>query len=172
MTIKLGGAAGIILLIAAVVCLCGAFTAAAGAQERKATAAARQIAVATRPMAYVASREAVVQGTIVKYEETSKATPIGAHAQVQTAGGIIDVHLGPSSYLRSNHFSLASGDAVRITGAQSTTRHGSVLLARAVQRGSDTIVVRSARGFVVDAGGTRAVAAKNGTQALKRGVAR
>jgi hypothetical protein len=173
MKIRFGVAAGIVLLIVTgVVSLGGVFALAAEGQERKATAAARQTVIATRPMAYVASRETVVQGTIVKYEETSKATPIGAHAQVQTAAGVIDVHLGPSSYLRNNHFSLASGDAVRITGAQTTTRHGSVLLARSVQRGSDTIVVRSARGFAVGAGGTRALAAKNGTQSLKRAVAR
>ena len=173
MKIRFGIAAGkILLIVAGVVSLGGVFTSPAEGQERKATAATRKTVTATRQMAYVASRETVVQGTIVKYEETSKATPIGAHAQVQTASGIVDVHLGPSSYLRNNHFSLASGDAVRITGAQATTRQGSVLLARTVQRGSDTIAVRSPRGFVVGAGGTRALAAKNGTQSLKRGAAR
>jgi len=172
MKIRLDGSAGKILLIAAgVVCLSGACSAAAGAQEKAATVATRQAATAARPMTYAASRETVVQGTVVKFEESSKA-PIGAHAQVQTASGIIDVHLGPSSYLRSNHFSLASGDVVRITGERATTRQGGVLLARTVQRGSDTIVVRSARGFVVGAGGVRASAAKNGTQSLQRGAAR
>ena len=123
-------------------------------------------------MAYAASRETVVQGTVVKYEESSKAAPIGAHATVQTASGIIDVHLGPSSYLRNNHFSLAEGDTVRIAGAQALVKQRKVLLARTVQRGSDTISVRSPRGFVVGAGSTRALAAKNGTQSLQRGAAR
>jgi hypothetical protein len=173
MKIRLDGPAGKILLIAAgVVCLSGACSGTAGAQEKAAMVATRQAATAARPMAYAASRETVVQGTVVKYEESSKTAPIGAHAQVQTASGIIDVHLGPSSYLRSNHFSLASGDVVRIIGARATTRQGGVLLARTVQRGSDTIVVRSARGFVVGAGGVRASAAKNGTQSLQRGAAR
>lgn len=164
-------AAGLILLtVVGVVCLCGAL--AARAQERKATAATRQATILARPMGYVASRETVVQGTIVKFEESSKTAPIGAHAKVQTATGIVDVHLGPASYLRTSHFSLASGDAVRITGSQATTRQGSVLLARTVQRGSDTITVRSPSGFVVGAGGTRVLAATNGTQSLQRRAAR
>jgi hypothetical protein len=172
MKIRLDGPAGRILLTTGgVVCLGISFTAVAGAQER--TAALRKPpAAAPRSMAYVASRETVVQGTVVKFEEASKEAPIGAHAQVQTASGIIDVHLGPSSHLRSNHFSLASGDVVRITGARATTRQGGVLLAQTVQRGSDTIVVRSPRGFVVGAGGVRASAAKNGTQSFQRGAAR
>jgi len=171
MKIRLGMAAGLILLtVVGEVCLGGALV--ARAQERKATAAVRQTAVGARPMAYVASRETVVQGTVVNFEESSKAAPIGAHAKVQTTSGMVDVHLGPSSYLRNHHFSLASGDTVRITGSQATTRQGSVLLARTVQRGSDTISVRSPRGFVVGAGGTRALAAKNGTQSLQRGMAR
>lgn len=171
MKIRLGIAAGMILLTAVGVASLGGALA-VRAQERIATATTRQPTSVARPMAYVASRETVVQGTVVKFEESSKAAPIGAHAKVQTASGVVDVHLGPGSYLRNHHFSLASGDTVRITGAQATTRQGSVLLARTVQRGSDTITVRSPRGFVVGAGGTRALVSKNGTQSLQRGAAR
>jgi hypothetical protein len=171
MKIGAGRAAGTILPIAVVVCLGAGFVAVASGGEKQ--VAARHISTAgPRSMAYVASREMVVQGTVVKFEETSKAAPIGAHAKVQTASGVVDVHLGPSAYLRNNHFSLAAGDTVRITGAQATSREGRVLLAQTVQRGSDTITVRSPRGFVVGAGGTRAMAAKNGTQALQQGAAR
>src|SRR6476660_6664623 len=100
MKIRLGMAAGLILLtVVGEVCLGGALV--ARAQDRKATAAVRQTAVGARPMAYVASRETVVQGTVVKFEESSKAAPIGAHAKVQTTSGMADVHLGPSSYLRN-----------------------------------------------------------------------
>jgi hypothetical protein len=172
MKIGLGGAAGTILLtITGVVCLGAGFLEVADAQEKQ--AAVRQQSVAgPRSMAYATSREMSVQGTVVKFEEASKDAPIGAHAKVQTATGIVDVHLGPNSYLKSNHFSLAAGDVVRIAGAQTVLKGRSVVLARTIQRGSDTLTVRTPSGFVVGAGGARVQAAKNGPQSMKREGAR
>jgi hypothetical protein len=172
MKIRLGGAAGIILLtVAGLVGFGTALPGNVAAQQRGAAVRQKSVA-APRSMAYATSREAVIQGTVVKFEEASKDAPIGAHAKVQTASGIVDVHLGPNSYLKRNHFSLAAGDAVRIAGSPATNLKGQVFLARTIQRGSDTITVRTARGFVAGSGETRAQVAKNGTQSLQRGVAR
>jgi hypothetical protein len=123
-------------------------------------------------MAYAASRETVVQGTVIQYEELASAAPIGAHAKVQTTSGIADVHLGPASYLKTRRFSLAAGDAVRFVGAAAKGKKGSVFLARTVERGGEKLVLRSPRGSLAANGGARAQAARDRAQSLQHGGAR
>jgi hypothetical protein len=123
-------------------------------------------------MAYVASRESVVQGTVLEYQETASAAPLGAHLKVQTASGIVDVHLGPASYLKACRFSLAAGDAVRFVGTPTAGKTGTVFLARTVERGGETLVLRTPRGFLAAYGGARAQAARDGAKSLRHGGAR
>lgn len=115
---------------------------AAGAQQRGAV-------VSSRPTAYDATREKVLQGTVVSYTEDSSRPPLGAHVTVQTASGTVDAHLGPGTYLRSNHFSLVSGESVRLIGVSVPTKGGDVFLARMAQRGTQAIALRSPNGFLL-----------------------
>jgi len=163
--------AGVVVVCLAVVLTCGHI---ALAQERpaKAVGVARQAVAAPRAMAYAASRESVVQGTVVEYQETASAAPLGAHVKVQTASGIVDVHLGPASYLKTRRFSLAAGDAVRFVGAAATSKTASVFLARTVERGGEKLALRSARGSLAANGGARAQAARDGAKSLQHGGAR
>jgi len=128
--------------------------------------------VSARAAAYDATREVVVQGTVLNYSENSASRPNGAHVMVQTPTRPVDVHLGPSSYLRANHFSLAAGDSVRFVGALSTTDTGSVLLARIAQKGSQAIAIRSTRGFLLAAGATRTLSSEQRAQAAQNVSAR
>jgi hypothetical protein len=68
---------------------------------------------------------------------------------VQTTNGPVDVHLGPASYLRSNHFSLAAGESVRLVGVSVSTKEGKVFLARMASHGTQAIAVRSSRGILL-----------------------
>ncbi len=123
------------------------------------TAAAQQrTAVAPpRPAAYDMTRETICQGTVLSYTENSPVPPIGAHVTVQTLTGTMDVHLGPASYLRANHFSLSAGDSVRIVGASAALHGGDIFIARIVQRGQQSIVIRSLRGYLQATGAARAL---------------
>src|SRR5712692_8368140 len=49
---------------------------------------------AARGLAYDATREAVIEGTVLSYSAESATPPIGAHLLLQTANGPVDVHLG------------------------------------------------------------------------------
>ena len=131
MTIGSAALAGTILVLTA-----------AGAQRRGAV-------VASRPTAYDATREKVLQGTVVSYTEDSSRPPMGAHVTVQTSSGPVDAHLCPASYLRSNHFSLAAGESVQLVGVSVVTKGGSVFLARMAQHGTQAIAVRSPKGFLL-----------------------
>lgn len=128
--------------------------------------------VSARSAAHDATQEVVVQGTVLNYSENSMSRPNGAHVTIQTSTGPIDVHLGPSSYLRSHHFLLATGDSVRFVGAMSSADTGSVLLARIAQKGSQTIAIRSTRGFLLATGATRSLSNEQRAQASQNVSAR
>jgi hypothetical protein len=86
---------------------------------------------ATRSLAYDATQETVMEGT--------------------------DLHLGGASYLQANHFSLQKGDSVRVVGVNSATREGSVFLVRVIQKGGQSLNLRTPQGTPLAFAGARAV---------------
>lgn len=110
---------------------------------------------AARSLAYDAAQETVMEGTVVSYSAEAATPPIGAHVILQTANGPVDLHLGGASYLQANHFSLAKGDAVRVVGVNSATRQGSIFLVRVIQKGSESLVLRTAQGAPLSRAGAR-----------------
>jgi hypothetical protein len=126
----------------------------------------------SRATAYNVARETTLQGTVVSYTDDSTQPPMGAHVTVETGSGTVDVHLGPSSYLRSNHFSLAAGDWVRFVGAAIVTKEGKVFLARIAQHGTQAIAVRSPRGFLLATIASRALPPSERPQRAQQGKPR
>jgi hypothetical protein len=112
----------------------------AGAQQTTQTAAQRN-------QPYDVSRETVVEGKVLQYTPASSVPPLGPHMTVQTSSGVVDVHLGSSRLLEANNFSLTSGDSVRIVGENVAYGTGSQFLARVIQKGTQVLAVRSARGL-------------------------
>jgi len=125
-----------------------------------------------RAAAYDATREVLVQGTVLSYSENSASRPVGAHVTMQTSTGPVDVHLGPSSYLRANHLSFAAGDNVRFVGAMSSNGKGGILLARIAQKGSQSVAIRSPQGFLLAPTAARALPAAQRSQATQTEIAR
>ncbi len=112
---------------------------------------------ATRSLAYNATQETMIEGTVLSYSAESATPPMGAHVVLQTASGTTDVHLGAASYLEANHFSLAKGDSVRVVGASSATRQGTVFLVRVIQKGGQSLALRTAKGAPLSRAGARAL---------------
>lgn len=96
---------------------------------------------------YNSSREISLVGTVVKYETSSTVPPMGAHVILQTASGQVDVHLGNAKVLEASHFTLNAGDSVRIVGEPMALGEGTYFAARIVQKGTQAVTVRNARGF-------------------------
>jgi hypothetical protein len=121
----------------------------AGVLLSSTTAGAQQTAQTTaqRNQAYDVSRETVVEGKVLQYTAASSVVPLGPHVTVQTSSGVVDVHLGSARLLEANNFSLASGDSVRIVGENVAYGKGSQFLARVIQKGTQVLAVRSARGL-------------------------
>ncbi len=112
---------------------------------------------ALRSLAYDATRETVIEGTVLSYSAEAATPPLGAHLILQTANGPVDLHLGGASYLQANHFSLAKGDSVRVVGVSSATRQGSIFLVRVIQKGGQFLILRTAKGAPLSPAGARAL---------------
>ena len=136
------------------------YAVAGGAQEtavqgRKAQVASRPAAVPARAFAYDAKRETSLEGTVMGYTENAQVAPMGAHATVRTSGGDVDVHLGPASYLEAKHFSLPTGEPVRLIGVNAMVNGQNVFLARIAQKRNQVVAIRSPRGSLLANGAAR-----------------
>ena len=118
------------------------FASIAGAQQS-------QTVVAQTNSTYDASRETTLVGKVISYVEQSSVPPIGAHVSIQTASGLVDVHIGSAKLLEQNHFTLAVGDSVRITGEAITVGQSNTFAARIIENGTQTITVRNTKGQVL-----------------------
>ena len=125
-------------------------------------ASAQQKSIPQRNLSYDVSREVALQGSVISYSETSSVAPFGPHVTLQTSSGVVDVHLGNARVLESNHFTLAAGDSVRVVGENVPVGTGTQFLARIVQKGNQTVALRSAQGFPLRPAATSA----NGKGAL------
>lgn len=96
---------------------------------------------------YNTGREISLVGTVVKYETSSTVPPMGAHVTLQTASGQVDVHLGNGKVLEASHLTLNAGDSVRIVGETMALGEGTYFAARIVQKGTQAVAVRNAKGF-------------------------
>jgi hypothetical protein len=96
---------------------------------------------------YELSREVSLQGTVVSFTQNSAAPPLGPHVVVQTASGQVDVHLGDARLLQANRLTLSAGDSIRVVGENVPYGAGSQFFARILQKGSQTLALRSTRGF-------------------------
>ena len=105
-----------------------------------------QIAGHRSGAAYDVARESVISGKIVQYSSASTTPPLGAHISLQTGSGTIEVHAGNAKLIEASHVSLQPGDAVSITGENVTFGNSTVFVARIIQKGSQSVAVRSKNG--------------------------
>jgi hypothetical protein len=104
--------------------------------------------VGQRSPVYDVSREVSVQGSVISFTETSTAAPFGPHVRLQSSSGVLDIQLGNARLLESNHFTLAAGDEIRVVGENvSIGSSGPQFVARMIQKGNQTLLLRSAQGF-------------------------
>lgn len=125
---------------AILLCICGTT---ASAQEKT------QQAIATKasPNAYQVARETVLSGKVLEYRARSTTAPLGARISLQTSSGTVSVHAGNAKYIAANHLSLEAGDTVSITGENVAFGNGTVFVARVIQKGTQTVTVRSKTGM-------------------------
>jgi len=133
------------------------------------TAGAQQAAQpeARRLQSYDAGREVTLVGTVVKYEASSSAPPMGAHLLVQTSSGQVDAHLGNARVLQASHLELKAGDNVRIVGESLALGDGTFFAARIVQKGTQAVAVRNAKGFLLRPSSTLSQSQKDALRGVR-----
>jgi hypothetical protein len=122
---------------------------------------------ARRAGEYDVRRESEVVGTVVTYAANSRTAPFGARATVQTGSGSMEVHLGDPRLLAANHFSIETGGTLRIVGETLNIGNTTLFIARILQKGTQALAVRTARGLPVP----YAAPPNTRSTAMRRGVA-
>ena len=113
-------------------------------------------------MRYDPSTEVTLTGTVEEVKEMDcpecpRGTK-GTHITLRTSDQSLDVHLGPTSYLADQKFTVAKNDQVEVTGSKVKQGDAEVILAREVKRGDQAITLRDAQGvphFQVFLGGKK-----------------
>lgn len=96
---------------------------------------------------YDVKRELTLIGTVQDFISYAQTAPLGAHVRLQISAGIVDVHLGDARFLAANQFGIKTGDTLRIIGEPVAYRGSTQFVARIVQKGTQTLAVRSIRGI-------------------------
>ena len=97
--------------------------------------------------AYDVARESVISGKIVQYSSASTTAPFGAHISLQSGSGTVEVHAGNAKVIQASSISLQAGDSVSITGESVPFGNSSIFVARIIQKGSQSVTVRSKNGI-------------------------
>ena len=108
--------------------------------------------------------ETILQGTILKYTPNSTVAPLGAHITLQTSSGPVDVHIGSEQFLKLNNFTIAEGNAIKVSGHGKLVGTNTVFFARLLSEGNQTLAVRSESGMPLwrgGVGGRRSAASAN-----------
>ena len=95
------------------------------------------------------AKEIRIQGTIQSIEVSDGGALRGMHAQIATAQGIVDAHLGVSPNVNAKTLDISTGDTVEITGMMAKESGESVLLARILTTPDRIFILRSERGVPI-----------------------
>lgn len=133
-----------LFITALAVCLAGILP--AHAQSQAATTAVPAGAAEAFP-AYDLAKEINIQGAVQKIEVVTEAGLLGTHIQLQTAKGIVDVHLGSAPVASAKTLSLVTGQTVSITGMMADSDGKSVLLARVLTTSNHIFILRNEHGL-------------------------
>ena len=121
---------------------CAVFCGATAAQQPA-------IAPATDTTHYDVSRESNLVGTVVTFDANSKLAPRGARVTLQSSTGAVEVHLGDPRFLVANHFTIESGETLRVVGETLIIPGGQIFVARVIQKGTQALALRTSRGLPV-----------------------
>jgi hypothetical protein len=98
---------------------------------------------------YNPATEVTVKGTVdeVKHMPAPANGPGGLHLMVRTEAGVLEVDLGPASFISGKHFEFAKGDALTVTGSRMKRAEQDVIIAREITKGDNVLTLRDAKGF-------------------------
>jgi hypothetical protein len=97
---------------------------------------------------YDAHTETTIKGTVEEVKLPAKGNDI-AHLMVKSGSATVDVYLCPKSFLEDMGLSFTKGEEIAVTGSKVKQDDADLVLARAVERGNDTVTLRDNKGAPV-----------------------
>jgi DNA/RNA endonuclease YhcR with UshA esterase domain len=97
---------------------------------------------------YDPAQEVKIKGEVVEVKnyDCPISGTMGAHLALRTAEGVVEVHLGPSAYLKEYQMAFAKGDKVEVLGNKVTFHDAPAVLVRRVTREQNDYFFRDAKG--------------------------
>ena len=98
---------------------------------------------------YNVATETTLKGVVRGVEDFTcpvSESEIGRHLGLQTASGLVQVHLAPARVMRSQKFSFSPGDQVEVLGSKVPLRGEDSLIAREITRGNESFFIRDREG--------------------------
>jgi DNA/RNA endonuclease YhcR with UshA esterase domain len=92
--------------------------------------------------------ETTVKGTVEELKLPEKGNEI-VHLMLKSGSGSVDVYLCPKSFLEDLGLSVNKGEEIAITGSKVKQGDAELVLARAVEKGNDTVTLRDDKGTPV-----------------------
>jgi hypothetical protein len=98
---------------------------------------------------YNPANEIIVKGVVTEISDFAcpvSEGEIGSHLMLQTANGVVQVHLAPARIMRGQKLTFARGDQLEVVGSQARMLGKKDLIAREITRGNETLVFRDPTG--------------------------
>lgn len=97
---------------------------------------------------YDAATETTLKGTIEAVNQVKgRRAWSGTHVTLKTDKESIDVHVGPSWFLTRKNMTLAKGDEIEVIGSRVKYNGAGAIIARQVNKGEQSLVLRDAQGL-------------------------
>src|SRR5437879_4998821 len=99
---------------------------------------------------YNPSTESKFKGVVEELKLPPKGnTKEVAHLMIKNGTDILDIYLCPKSFMDDMGVSFAKGDEIAFTGSKIKDGEADMILAREIVKGTDTLVLRDAKGVPV-----------------------
>lgn len=96
---------------------------------------------------YDSETEVTVRGVVEEIKEVpGPGRSTGTHLFLKTNETHMEIHVGPSWYLKQQKCVIAKGDQVEVTGSKVKLQEKEVLLARELKKSGNTWTLRNAQG--------------------------
>lgn len=107
---------------------------------------------------YDPSTETTVKGRVKQVQQVPGRHGWNAtHLVLETEAGILNVHVGPSSYISGQGFSFRPGDEVEVLGSKLKLANSEAVIAREIKKEDKRLMLRDAQGIPQWAGGRRRI---------------
>jgi DNA/RNA endonuclease YhcR with UshA esterase domain len=113
------------------------------------SAQAQHAATKTPELKYDLKTEKKVKGIVQEMKQVGQGHAALMHLVIKTGTETVEVYLCPQHFIKDMGIELKAGDEVEITGSPVLDNGVSVILAREIDKGTDSYVLRDDKGLPV-----------------------